>query len=173
VALIIGTVYPFGQILKDYVGINNRLDDYIAYGSGAYASSLGVWTNLNVLKSLGIVYFLHRNYDKLEKNNRMFVTLYTSYCIGLIWLIIFNDFAIIGARMSNILFSVEPILLTIPIGLYKSSKRAMYKCAVVLLAVLLFNINLSTKVSPYRFYYSNYQMIYTQSEYPVSFSMLT
>lgn len=154
-SLLIGIFCPFGRLLKTAVGIDPRLDDYIAYGDEGYAQSLGIWTNMNSLKCLTIFCFLYYYYDKLASENRYFEMLFKSYILGLSWLLCFNDFAIIGARMSNILLSTEPILLTYPYFLFKPNSRFIYSFVIISLAWVIFNTNIApNKITPYVFYFS-------------------
>lgn len=153
-SLAIGLLFPFGAILKTYMGINPRLDSYIAYGSDGYAQSMGILNNLNAMKCLIIFAFLYYFYDSLNSKNRYFRLLFSSYSAGLCWLLLFNDFAIIGARMSNVLLSVEPILLTYPFGIFKQGSRWIYLVSLIVLAIIMFNMNIApSKVTPYHFYF--------------------
>lgn len=153
-SLAIGLLFPFGAILKTYMGINPRLDSYIAYGSDGYAQSMGILNNLNAMKCLIIFAFLYYFYDSLNSKNRYFRLLFSSYSAGLCWLLLFNDFAIIGARMSNVLLSVEPILLTYPFGIFKQGSKWIYLVSLIALAIIMFNMNIApSKVTPYHFYF--------------------
>lgn len=155
VALMIGVFTPLGAVLKTVLGIDERLDSYIAYGDDGYAQSLGIWTNLNTVKSLIVFMGLYHYYDTLATKCKYFEIMFKCYVAGLCWLICFNDFAIIGARMSNILMSVEPILLTYPFYLFKKKSRVIYSCIIIALAILIFHTNISPdKITPYKFYFS-------------------
>lgn len=154
ISLVIGLLFPFGAILKTYIGIDHRLDSYIAYGNDGYAQSLGIFGNLNAMKCLIIFAFLYYFYDSLNSKNRYFRLLFSSYSAGLCWLLLFNDFAIIGARISNILLSVEPILLTYPFGIFKQGSKWIYLMSLIILAIIMFNMNIApSKVTPYHFYF--------------------
>lgn len=155
ISLLIGSVYPLGSVVKSATGLDERLDSYIAYGDEVYAQSLGIWSNLNTVKCLIVFCGLYYYFDRLAKDNKYFETLFKCYVIGLCWLICFNDFAIIGARMSNILLACEPILLTIPYSLLKRSSRWAYSLVIIILAILIFRANIApNKVIPYSFYFS-------------------
>lgn len=150
ISLIIGTLYPLGSVLKSMIGFGGRLDAYIAYGDSGYGQSLGIWSNLNAVKCLIIFCGLYYYYDELSKKNKYFYLLFRSYVFGLCWLICFNDFAIIGARMSNILLSTEPILLTYPYTLFKKGSRFIYSLAIIFLSFIIFSSNIAPdKITPY------------------------
>lgn len=158
-SIIVGSIYPLGALLKNVLGINERLDAYIAYGDSGYAQSLGIWTNANAMKCLMIFFVLYHYYDAISKKQQYFKTLFYSYSVGIYWLICFNDFAIIGARMSNILLSVEPILLTSPLYVIKDNSKWIYVVGLVILAYLMFNLNIDpNKIIPYNFYFSRYTL---------------
>ena len=154
--LLIGLVYPLGQVIKIIAGgIDERLDAYISYGDGGYAAELGVFTNMATIKSLLVAGSLLIFYKRLEQINGYFRTLSYAYMAGVCWLLLFNDFAIIGARMSNILFSVEPVLISYLVFLF--SKRSRWIVALLLIAItfLMFTLNIDPdKVVPYQFYFS-------------------
>lgn len=155
VSLFIGSFFPVGSLLKNALGIDDRLDEYIAYGDDGYGESLGVWTNINTLKCLIIFCFLYANYDRLYKSNKYFDILFKCYVPGLCWLICFNDFSIIGARVSNILLSSEPILLTYPYYLFKKSSRIIYSLGLVVFSLIILILNMGpSKITPYLFYFS-------------------
>lgn len=158
-SVIVGSIYPLGSVLKNLLGINDRLDAYIAYGDSGYAQSLGIWTNMNAIKCLMIFFALYHYYDAISKTQPYFKTLFYSYSVGICWLICFNDFAIIGARMSNILLSVEPILLTSPLYIIKNNSKYIYIVGLVILAYVMFNLNVDpNKIIPYNFYLSRYTL---------------
>lgn len=152
-SLIIGTFCPLGSIIKTMLGISDKLDAYIAFGSDGYASSLGVWNNLNLIKTLFFFCLFYYYNDLLLKRNKFFYVMFLSYTIGLCWLLCFNDFAIIGARMSNIMLSVEPVLLTLPLLILKKSEFFLYKICLIGLSIFMFVNNITPdKITPYRFY---------------------
>lgn len=158
-SLIIGTIYPFGQIIKTMIGINERLDAYVSYGDSGYAQAIGIWSNINTIKCIIIFCTFYYYYDRLSRAQSYFKTLFYSYSFGLCWLICFNDFAIIGARMSNILLSVEPILLTSPLYIIKNNSKWIYVTGLVILAYVMFNLNIDpNKIIPYNFYFLKYSL---------------
>lgn len=152
-SLIIGTVCPLGSLLKKQIGIDDRLDEYIAYGDNEYGEILGIWNNLNVIKTLVFFLLLLYFFDKINNKNKYFYPLFISYTVGLCWMICFNDFAIIGARMSNILLSGECVLLTYPLLVIDRKYCRSYQISLITLAVLIFSLNISPdKITPYKFY---------------------
>ena len=56
--------------------------------------------------------------------------------------------------MSNVLLSVEPILLTYPFGIFKQGSKWIYLVSLIALAIIMFNMNIApSKVTPYHFYF--------------------
>lgn len=154
ISFIVGLVCPLGQFVKLVAaGIDDRLGAYIAYGDNEYASTLGILTNINAIKGLIVSLVLLYVYNKMENISRYFTSLLYAYVIGVCWLMVFNDFAIIGGRMSGILLCVEPVLISFFISLL--SIRSKWIFVVMLIAVtysmLLLNMN-PDKISPYQFY---------------------
>lgn len=159
ICLFIGSVYPFGQVIKSVVGIGDyegRIADYVAYGNGGYAAELGIWSNINTIKCLIVFGGLLLFWDKLCRYSPYFKPVFYAYFTGLCWVLCFNDFSIVGARISNILTSGEPVLLTMPFCLLARNTRPFYLLALVLLAISMFQFNISPdKVVPYQFYFSS------------------
>lgn len=155
-SLIIGIVCPFGNLIKLFAnGIDERLTAYIAYGDEGYAGTLGIFTNINTLKSMFVFLIISLYYKKLESSSKYFVPIYYAYAAGLSWLMIFNDFAIIGARMSSILFSVEPIVISYIYSLMSYKSRPVFYVILIgiTLAMLLVNMG-PNKITEYNFYFS-------------------
>lgn len=156
-SLIIGTIYPLGQIIKNFTNIGDyseRAMAYVLYGDTEYAQSLGIWTNINTLKALGVCLCLMIYYDTLSKRFIMFKPILLSYVAGVCWLLCFNDFAIIGARMSNILMSGESILLSYPCILFSKNSKIFYILFIIIIAIIMFNLNIApNKITPYKFYF--------------------
>jgi len=156
ISLVIGTFFPLGDFVKTQIGISDKLDEYIAYGDTGYAGKLGIWKNLNTIKTLIFFCMFYRIYDSMNKENQYFYVMFLCYTIGLCWLICFNDFAIIGARMSNIMLTVEPVLLTLPLIQYKKNKFILYKSILIILSIMIFFNNITPdKITPYQFYFDH------------------
>lgn len=153
VSLIFGLLYPLGKIVKTFVGIDERLSAYIAYGDGGYAASLGIFSNLATVKSLVILTLMFYFYKHFERYKYFQVLLY-AYTLGTCWLMLFNDFAIIGARMSNILLSVEPVLVSYILLVFTSKSRWIVLTMIVCIAYAMLTLNMAPdKIIPYQFYF--------------------
>ncbi|MCL1617178.1 EpsG family protein [Bacteroides sp. ET71] len=154
--LLIGLVCPLGQFIKMFLfGIDERLSAYIMYGDSGFASELGIFTNLNTVKSMALFLIAYFFYNKLNSSNRYFVYIFYIYALGVYWLMIFNDFAIIGARMSNILLSVEPILISYLLSLFADKSRWIILLVIICVTYLMLVLNMApNKIVPYQFYFS-------------------
>lgn len=155
--LLIGSVYPFGQIIKLVIsaGPDSRIATYVAYGDHGFAANLGIWTNINALKCLAVFFFCWKYFHLIDARHPYFRLIFYAYVIGLCWMLLFNDFAIIGARVSNLLLSGEPILLSLVFGTFSRNSRIFYLGALIGVALLIFHMNIDPdKVSPYQYYFS-------------------
>lgn len=157
--LVIGLIYPFGQILKKIVGLEGidmgRINDYVAYGDEKYGNQLGIFSNINTVKYLMICSLLFLFNKKLSRVNKYYSVILYSYVIGVCWLLLFNDFSIIGARLSNILTSVEPILISYICLLFAPNSKWCYTTLVILFALIILMYNMGPdKVVPYQFYFT-------------------
>lgn len=155
---VVGAFSPLGVLIKKFasaVEIGGRMADYVAYGDSGFAGNLGLWTNINTVKSLMIFVFCSVYSEKLSKRYKAFDMIYYSYFVGLCWLVVFSDFAIIGARISNLLFSGEPILLTMLFSLFTRRTRIIYLATIICIALMVFRYNIAPdKVVPYKFYFT-------------------
>ncbi|WP_455962980.1 EpsG family protein [Bacteroides bouchesdurhonensis] len=159
ICILIGVFYPFGQIIKSVVGLNGiemgRLNDYIAYGDEKYGGKLGVFSNINTIKYLLISVILLFYNSKLSVLNKYYYILLCSYITGTCWLLLFNDFSIVGARLSNILTSVEPILISYLCFLFVPNSRWFCCLCIIVLAFVILQFNMGPdRVEPYQFYFS-------------------
>lgn len=154
--LCIGLVYPLGQLVKLFAGgIDERLSAYIAYGDSGYAAELGILTNINALKSLAVATVLLFFSDKLKQVSKFFIFMLYAYIAGVCWMMLFNDFAIIGARISNILLCVEPVLISYLAMLLSKNSRLIFVAILVLLTLTMLTLNIGPdKITPYQFYFS-------------------
>ena len=154
--LCIGLAYPLGQLVKLFAGgIDERLSAYIAYGDSGYAAELGILTNINVLKSLAVATVLLFFSNRLKQMSKYFIFMLYAYIIGVCWMMLFNDFAIIGARISNILLCVEPVLISYLVVLLSKKSRPVFVAILVLLTLTMLTLNIGPdKITPYQFYFA-------------------
>lgn len=154
--LCIGLAYPLGQLVKLFAGgIDERLSAYIAYGDSGYAAELGILTNINVLKSLAVATVLLFFSNRLKQMSKYFIFMLYAYIIGVCWMMLFNDFAIIGARISNILLCVEPVLISYLVVLLSKKSRPVFVVILVLLTLTMLTLNIGPdKITPYQFYFA-------------------
>ena len=155
ISLFIGWVYPLGHLVKLFAGgIDERLSMYIAYGDGGYAATLGIFSNPAAIKSILILLLAFIFCERLKVHKYFQVVLY-AYVIGTCWLMLFNDFAIIGARMSNILLSVEPVLVSYLLLLFSKRCQWLVLTVIVFIAYIMLTLNMTPdKITPYQFYFS-------------------
>lgn len=151
----IGTIYPLGQIIKGWAGLevySERMATYVLYGDSGYAATLGIWSNINTVKALIICSVSLYFYDYLASKFNYFRLIFLAYIVGVCWLICFNDFAIVGARMSNILMCGEPIILSYLCAIFSKNSRLAYVVGIIIVALIIFNLNIApSKITPYTF----------------------
>lgn len=157
ISICIGTVFPLGQVIKEFTNIGNyseRIEDYVLYGNSGYASTLGIWTNPNTIKSLLLCGITLLFYNKLSNKFIIFRHLFLAYTIGVCWLVSFNDFSIIAARISNIFMCGEPILISYLCSVLTKRTHIAYIFASIIIALIIFNLNIAPdRIAPYTFYF--------------------
>ena len=143
--LLIGVVYPFGQIIKSIAylfGVDSRLMIYANWEE--LSGSMGIFTNMATLKQMMLVAFMYYFRKPLE-SFPYFKPLFILYVLSTCWLFVFNDFSIIGGRMATFLSVGEPILMSMLLYLFTQNSRLLVKVAMVVVALLIFVLNLRTK----------------------------
>lgn len=153
---IIGIAFPLGQFVKLLAtGIDKRLGMYIAFGDSGYAATLGILTNINAIKSLIVAALLLHVHNRIENISSYFTPLLYAYVTGVCWLMLFNDFAIIGGRMSGILLCVEPVLVSFLIVLLSQRTRWAFVVLLIAITYTMLSLNMAPdKISSYQFYFS-------------------
>lgn len=140
ISLIIGIFMPLGKFLKalPYMDGLERIQNYSEWEG--YNQTLGVFSNPTVLKQLIISILCFIFYDKLNKKVYAFDTIFSIYLFSLCWLIIWNDFGIIAARIATF-FSIGEVLLVASFYHIFSSKRT-YTIIIGLASFLFLTLNL-------------------------------
>ncbi len=128
-----------------------KIESYIL--DPIYNYKLGFF-NLTTIKSLFLtlmVLFLWHRFTTLP----YFTSIFSFYLSGVIIRLLLSDFAILSARLSNILFSVEPILITFFIMIFRNRLIKLLIAFTLILYALLhlfFNLALSAHpVASYKF----------------------
>lgn len=148
----IGMVYPFGAILKALPGVDflARVQTYSEWGE--YAESLGILTNMATLKQLFMSVVLLYFYNQIKPEIKFFDILMAMYFASTCWLMVWNDFAIVGARMATFLSIGEPILMSGLLYTVTPRSRPALMVGLVAVALVFLLINMQGKILPYQFY---------------------
>lgn len=149
---VVGTVYPFGAILKSLPGMSvlERVQTYTQWDE--YAESLGILTNMATLKQLFICGAMLFFYDLIKGHVKYFDLLMAMYFASTCWLMVWNDFAIVGARMATFLSVGEPILIAGLLYTVTERSRPVMLGALIVVAFLFLWVNMQGKILPYQFY---------------------
>ena len=108
-----------------------------------------------LVKSLAVATVLLFFSNRLKQMSKYFIFMLYAYIIGVCWMMLFNDFAIIGARISNILLCVEPVLISYLVVLLSKKSRPVFVAILVLLTLTMLTLNIGPdKITPYQFYFA-------------------
>ena len=140
ISLVIGVCMPLGQFLKSlpYMEGLDRIQNYS--GSDGFNQTLGVFSNPTVLKQLIVSAVCLKYYDRLDKKVYAFRILVTIYVFSLCWLVIWNDFGIVAARIATF-FSIGEVLLIASFYQLLSSKKT-YAVIIGLASFIFLTLNL-------------------------------
>ena len=156
ICLVSSYVFSAGMLLNALpkIGILARLSNY-SWMIGS--SKLGILTNPTVLKQLffvGISLFFYR---QLDQKVPMFRVLLTPYILSVCWLMVWNDFAIMGGRMATFLTVTEVLIIPQSLLLVKRSSQPIVASVLISLAFMILYLNGNYYMSdvpgllPYRF----------------------
>lgn len=151
ISLFIGIICPFGQIIKALPGIDilSRAQTYNQWEG--YNEGLGILNPVVIKQILVIAYSLFF-FKNLEIKLKGFSILLFSYLLSTCWLIVWNDFAIIGARVATFFSIAEPILLSSVFLIIKPNSKLIVGSIAILIALTILYLNLSSgKIMPYSF----------------------
>ena len=140
ISLVIGVCMPLGQFLKSlpYMEGLDRIQNYS--GWEGFNQTLGVFSNPTVLKQLIVSAVCLKYYDRLDKKVYAFRILVTIYVFSLCWLVIWNDFGIVAARIATF-FSIGEVLLIASFYQLLSSKKT-YAVIIGLASFIFLTLNL-------------------------------
>lgn len=149
---VIGMIYPFGAIIKSLPSIEilARVQTYSQWGE--YAESIGILTNMATIKQLFISILILVFYDSFNAKIKYFDSLAFMYFASTCWLMVWNDFAIVGARLATFLSIGEPIIMSSIIILVTPNSRKIVLILFILMALLFLLTNMNGKILPYIFY---------------------
>lgn len=138
----------FLDLVLTFMQLPNGIMYYL--GWDIYDFKLGFFSPV-LLKQLFILFFLFLK--KIELSNRFdhFTVLFNFYFISILWYIYFNDFAIVAARVSNIMSVGEIILIPMLLTTLNLRNQTISYILVLLLCGLILFLNLqSSMIFPYK-----------------------
>lgn len=140
ISLVIGIFMPLGRFLKSlpYMEGLERIQNYSDWEG--FNQTLGVFSNPTVLKQLIITAVCLKFYDRLHQTVYAFHVLLVIYVFALCWLVVWNDFGIVAARIATF-FSIGEVLLVASFYHIFSSKK-MYTLVVGLASFMFLTLNL-------------------------------
>ncbi|MFV0599119.1 MAG: EpsG family protein [Bacteroidales bacterium] len=150
ISFIVGIVYPLGQVIKalPMVAGLERIQTYSGWEQ--YNNTLGV-LNIVAIKQILVLIYCLIFFDTFKAKLKAFEVLLGIYLISTCWLLVWNDFAILAARVATFFAVSEPILIASTLLVLKPSSRILVNIIMVVVALLILYLNLASgKVLPYR-----------------------
>ena len=144
ISFAIGCISPLGQLLKmlPYMEGLERMQNYSDWEG--YNKTLGVFSNPTVIKELVISSICLYYYDTLDRKVYAFKELLIIYLFSLCWLVVWNDFGIIAARIATFFSIGEVILLASLFNLFDYRSKYLYVLIVGASAFLILYLNILT-----------------------------
>ena len=92
-SFIIGTLYPFGQVIKAYVPFLDETSRIATYANwDQFNNEIGILTNFTTLKQIILCVLCYIYWTRLKEVISCFSVLYLAYVLSTCWLMLFNDF---------------------------------------------------------------------------------
>jgi len=145
-SFIIGTLYPFGQVIKAYVPFLDETSRIATYANwDQFNNEIGILTNFTTLKQIILCVLCYIYWTRLKEVIACFSVLYLAYVLSTCWLMLFNDFVIIGARMATFLSVGEPIFFAGFLCLFNKQSRILVTLFFIIISCIIMDVNLHTK----------------------------
>ena len=153
ISLGVALFFPLGHLLAllPPIPVFEKILIYVA--DSYYNQPLGVFTNPTMLKTLAVagvgLYF----YRSLGEQSKYFRLLFNMYMIGTCWLLLFNDFSIIAARVATLFTISEVILIPMFLSLLSQNffHRLLFWSVLIVFCVATLSLNLYVgNVLPYK-----------------------
>ncbi len=137
ISILVNIDQIFGY-LSIVIPIPESVMNYLSWNRFNY--SLGLMNPI-VLKQLFITIVCIIYLYRYEYKNKLFIISIVFYCFSTSWIIFFNDFAILGARIASV-FSVAEFIL-IPLIIKNSKSKGLVYFMFLLIIIINFYFNLS------------------------------
>lgn len=143
ISIVIGLFCPLGQFIKmiPTMEMLERIQNYNEWE--AYNQSLGIFTNLTVLKTLFIMFLCMRFFNKLQSLHG-FKVCFDLYAFSLCWLICFSDYGIFCARIATLFSTVEVIICSYFYVLVPAHSRWVVSFLLILFAFAVLSLTIYT-----------------------------
>ncbi|KAA6333667.1 hypothetical protein EZS27_017943 [termite gut metagenome] len=154
ICFIVGIFFPLGQLIKAFPEIDllSRIQIYSNWEENS--KGLGILTNLATVKLLVVSLIAFYFYPIVSKNINYYEILLKTYIMSTCWIMVWNDFAIFGARIATFLSVGEPIIVASFISLFKPSSRFIVVIIYIIIAFFMLKVNMiPSKIVPYKFYF--------------------
>ena len=140
------------NLLPTYVSSYFLIDNPYIYDVGL--------THYKLIQQLVLVVLLIVFFgNKQIKFNKFYNLLFNAYYLGTCLMIVFSNYALLAFRINGFFYSVEPILITFLILLFKQKKFISNMLILISLNIAYINYVIFSKVSPYIFLIENAKQI--------------
>ena len=147
ISLLIGIFTPLGQLLASLPGggVLQRIQTYTWMITDEPS---GVLTNPTIVKQLFFSFICLQFWRVLNLEMPHFGLLAVPYMMSVCWLMLWNDFPIIAARVATFLSITEPLLVSILFYLVTKRSRPVVAAFLLLFAFMMLYLNVAVKGFP-------------------------
>ncbi|WP_298064275.1 EpsG family protein [uncultured Rikenella sp.] len=146
-SLLVGLLMPLGHLLGSLPGggIFQRIQTYVWMIND---EPTGILTNLTILKQLFFSFICLKYWKKLLEIMPHFRLLAIPYLMSVCWLMLWNDFPIIAARIATFFSVTEPLLVCAVLYLVTKVSRPIATSLILIFAFLMLYLNVFVKGFP-------------------------
>jgi hypothetical protein len=150
VCFVVGTFVPMGDLMR-MLPENKFTIRALSYIGWDYDVKLGVLSNMATLKQLALSAVWLARFNTIKEKVRYGDILMVGYLFSTCWLMLFNDFAIVAARIATVWSVGEPILISSLLFLFTPCSRLVTTVMLVAVALVFLIYNLSKGAIEYKF----------------------
>jgi hypothetical protein len=150
ISFMIGTVFPLGRLVKALPGVEYLSRIQVYAGWDKYARSLGILKNITTMKQLVVSILMLYFAPVLSKKIKNFHVMLSAYIFSSCWLMLWNDFAILAARVATFLSIGEPIFISALLYLFPKYFRPVVTILLICITLLILYLNIRKDLGQYK-----------------------
>jgi hypothetical protein len=150
ISFVMGTIFPLGRLVKALPEMEylSRIQVYVDWDE--HSMALGILRNVTTIKQLIVSILMLYFAPSLSKKIKYFHVMLSAYIFSSCWLMLWNDFAILAARVATFLSVGEPIFISSLLYLFPKYFRPAVTIVLICIALLILYLNIKKDLGEYK-----------------------